>query len=190
MTENDRKNAETPLRDAEERTISEETEQIAGREAENAEQGREQENDRTTDDGMKKKYAELYDNYIRLLAEYDNFKKRTAKEKEEIYARAVTDVVMKLLPVIDNFDRAEQFVGEDGVKEGFMMIRKQFNECLTKLAIAEIEAQDKPFDPNLHEAVFHEQVEGGPENTVAEVLQKGYLLHDRVLRHAVVKVIN
>ncbi len=149
-----------------------------------------EEKQENADDSAKRMYAELYDKYLRLIAEYDNFKKRTMKEKDELYAKAISDVIMKLLPVVDNFDRAEKFIDDGNVTEGFALIRKQLNEFLTKLGIAEIEAQDKEFDPNLHDAVYHEDVEGGPENTVAQVLQKGYLPHDKVLRHSMVKVIN
>ena len=135
-------------------------------------------------------YKDLYDKYLRLLAEFENYKKRTQKEKEDIYSLAKTDVVTKLLPVIDNFDRAEKVIEDETVAEGVKLIHKQFDEFLTKLGVEEILAEGCEFDPNLHSAVFHEDVEGEPENTVSEVLQKGYRLGERVIRHAMVKVVN
>ena len=138
----------------------------------------------------KAEYDALYDKYLRLVAEFDNFKKRTQKEKEEIYSIAKTDVVVRLLPVIDNFERAEKFSDDKSFEEGMALIKKQFSEFLKNLGIEEIEAENQPFDPNLHNAVLHEDVEGVPENTVIEVLQKGYRLGDRVIRYAMVKVAN
>ena len=137
-----------------------------------------------------KEYKDLYDKYLRLLAEFENYKKRTQKEKEDIYSLAKTDVVTKLLPVIDNFDRAEKVIDDEAVAEGVKLIHKQFDEFLSKLGVEEIPAEGCEFDPNLHSAVFHEDVEGEPENTVSEVLQKGYRLGERVIRHAMVKVVN
>lgn len=138
----------------------------------------------------KAEYTSLYDKYLRLVAEFDNFKKRTQKEKEEIYSLAKTDVVMSLLPVIDNFERAEKFSDDKNVEEGMALIRKQFNEFLKKIGIEEIEAEGKEFDPNLHNAVLHEDRDDLSENTVVEVLQKGYKLGDKVIRYAMVKVAN
>ena len=138
----------------------------------------------------KAEYTSLYDKYLRLVAEFDNFKKRTQKEKEEIYSIAKTDVVMSLLPAIDNFERAEKFSDDKNVEEGMALIKKQFNEFLKKIGIEEIEAEGKEFDPNLHNAVLHEDRDDLPENTVVEVLQKGYKLGDKVIRYAMVKVAN
>lgn len=138
----------------------------------------------------KTEYASLYDKYLRLVAEFDNFKKRTQKEKEEIYSIAKTDVVMNLLPVIDNFERAEKFSDDKNVEEGIALIKKQFIDVLKKIGIEEIEAENQPFDPNLHNAVLHEEREDVAENTVVEVLQKGYKLGDKVIRYAMVKVAN
>ena len=135
-------------------------------------------------------YTALYDKYLRTLAEFENYKRRTQKEKDDIYAMAKTDVVSKLLPVIDNFDRAESVIDDETVREGVRLIRKQFDEFLAKLGVLEIDAKGKEFDPNFHSAVLHEDVEGEPENTVSEVLQKGYMLGEKVIRHAIVKVVN
>ena len=135
-------------------------------------------------------YASMYDKYLRAIAEFDNYKKRTQKEKEEIYSIAKADVVLSLLPVIDNFERAEKFSEDKNVEEGLALIRKQFNEFLKKIGVEEIEAEMKPFDPNFHNAVLHEDREDVDENIVVEVLQKGYKLGEKVIRHAMVKVAN
>ncbi len=165
---------------------TQDTEEISvNEEEEKAEETEENGNTAANDE-----YKDLYDKYLRLLAEFDNFKKRTQKEKESIYFSAKSDVVSSLLPVIDNFDRAEKIIEDEAVAEGVRLIHKQFDEFLKKLGVEEIPAQDCEFDPNFHSAVVHEEVEGGPENTVSEVLQKGYKLGDRVIRHAMVKVIN
>lgn len=135
-------------------------------------------------------YAAMYDKYLRAIAEFDNYKKRTQKEKEEIYSIAKADVVMSLLPVIDNFERAEKFSDDKNVEEGMALIRKQFNEFLKKIGVEEIEAENKPFDPNFHNAVLHEERDDVEENMIVEVLQKGYKLGEKVIRHAMVKVAN
>lgn len=137
-----------------------------------------------------KEYTELYDKYLRLLAEFENYKKRTQKEKEEVYSLAKSEIVANLLPVIDNFDRAENLIKDESVAEGIRLIRKQFDEFLKKLGVEEIEALGCEFDPNFHSAVLHEDVEGESENTVTEVLLKGYKLGEKVIRHAMVKVVN
>ena len=138
----------------------------------------------------KAEYTALYDKYLRLVAEFDNFKKRTQKEKDEIYSIAKTDVVLGLLPVIDNFERAEKFSEDKAIDEGMALIKKQFMEFLKKIGVEEIEAEGKEFDPNLHNAVLHEDRDDVPENTVVEVLQKGYRLGDKVIRHSMVQVAN
>lgn len=135
-------------------------------------------------------YASLYDKYLRTIAEFDNYKKRTQKEKDEIYSIAKADVVLSLLPIIDNFERAEKFSEDKGVEEGMALIKKQFQEFLKKIGVEEIEAENKPFDPNFHNAVLHEDRDDVEENIIVEVLQKGYKLGEKVIRHAMVKVAN
>ncbi len=159
-------------------------------EAEQTDAPEENENEAVEQPSENKEYTELYDKYLRLLAEFENYKRRTQKEKEEVYSLAKSDIVSNLLPVIDNFDRAEKLIEDESVAEGIRLIRKQFDEFLKKLGVEEIEAQGCEFDPNFHSAVLHEDAEGEPENTVCEVLLKGYKLGDRVIRHAMVKVVN
>lgn len=131
---------------------------------------------------------DLEDRLLRTLAEYDNFKKRTRREKEELSLLAKGEVIKKLLPVFDNFDRAKNFTDAEDYAKGVEMIVRQFFEILDGMEIRSIAAEGDEFDPNLHEAVFREEKEGVPENQITEVLQKGYAMGDKVIRHAMVKV--
>ena len=131
------------------------------------------------------------DKYLRLAAEYDNYRKRTTKEKEGIYADARLDTVKPFLDVADNLDRAvSQFEEGDPHRQGMELICKQFAAVLEKLGVTEIAALGQPFDPEKHNAVMHIDDENFAENTVAEVFQKGYQMGDRVVRFAMVKVAN
>ncbi len=132
------------------------------------------------------------DKYLRLAAEYDNYRKRTAKEKEGIYADAKIDTLKAMLPVYDNLERGlAQYGDEDSPhRKGLEMIFTQFNECLSKLGVTRIDAAGQPFDPEKHNAVMHVEDEALGENTVAEVLQQGFMLGGKVLRFAIVKVAN
>ncbi len=136
--------------------------------------------------------AEANDKYARLYAEYDNYRKRTAKEREGIYTDAYVDAVSEILPILDNFERALQFKDADAenVTKGLEMIEKGFSEALTKMGVCEIEALGKPFDPEKHNAVMHVEDEAFGENEVVEVFMKGYIKGDKVLRHSMVKVAN
>jgi len=132
------------------------------------------------------------DQFARLAAEYDNYRKRTAKEKESLYQDAKADTIKEFLAVYDNLERAAAAPGgeDDPHKKGLEMIFTQYKELLKKLGVAEIEAQGQPFDPERHEAVMHIDDENFGENEVAQVFQAGFLLGDRVIRHAVVQVAN
>lgn len=135
--------------------------------------------------------AESSDKYLRLAAEYDNYRKRTAKEKESLYGSAKADTVKPFLDVYDNLLRgAAQYPEGDPNRTGLEMICKQFMEVLFKLGVSEIDALGKPFDPERHNAVMHVEDEAIEESTVVEVFQKGFLLGDKVLRFAMVKVAN
>ena len=137
---------------------------------------------------LEKELSETKDHLLRTLAEYDNFKKRTAREKEEIYFLSKSDLIRKLLPVFDNFDRAQKFSDAEDYKKGVDMIIGQFFDVLKEMDVKEIAAVGDEFDPNFHEAVFREEKEDTPENTITEVLQKGYAVGEKVIRHAMVKV--
>ena len=129
--------------------------------------------------------------FLRLAAEYDNYRKRTAKEKESIWADAKASVVASFLPVYDNLERAlKQDTADEAYKKGVEMTMNQLKSVLEKLGITEIDALGKPFDPALHNAVMHVEDENFGENTVAEVFQAGFMLGEKVIRFAMVKVAN
>ena len=129
--------------------------------------------------------------FLRLAAEYDNYRKRTAKEKENLWTDAKADTVQAFLPVYDNLERAlKQDTADEAYKKGVEMIMSQLKEVFAKLGITEIEAQGKPFDPNLHNAVMHIEDENLEENTVAQVFQAGFMLGEKVIRFAMVQVAN
>jgi len=135
--------------------------------------------------------AELNEKYLRLAAEYDNYRKRTAKEKEGIYANARIDTVTAFLGVHDNLERGiRQYEEGSTHRQGLEMIMKQFDTALESLGVTEIQAEGAEFDPNIHNAVMHVEDENLGENTVAEVFEKGFMLGDKVLRFATVKVAN
>ena len=135
-------------------------------------------------------YDALYDKYLRVTAEYDNFRKRTVKEKEGIYSDAVVDVLKNILPVMDNLERALQFSDAGKILEGLKMIYSQFGDSLARIGVEEIKSDGEPFDPAIHNAVFHEEDENQPDNTITETLQKGYIKSDKVIRPAMVRVVN
>lgn len=144
---------------------------------------------------LRAELAEQRDKYLRLMAEYDNYQKRSQREKAARYADAVIDTAEQILPIGDNLERAlaTEVTSEDAVKfkEGIEMVMKQFNDCLDKLGITPIKAEGEQFDPNLHNAVMHIEDENIDDNTVVEEFIKGYIYqNDRVVRHSMVKVAN
>ncbi len=143
---------------------------------------------------LEEKLAEVTDQLKRQMAEFDNFRKRTEKEKSRMYEIGASDVVGKILPVIDNFERGLAAVPEeqkgDPFVDGMDKIYKQMLTALEELGVKPIEAVGKPFDPNLHNAVMHVEDEEAEENTVVEEFQKGYTYRDTVIRHSMVKVAN
>ena len=138
--------------------------------------------------------AELTDKVKRQLAEFENFRNRTEKEKSQMYMVGARNVIEKLLPVVDNFERGLKSIPEDQkdgpVASGMEMIYKQLITVLTDLGVTPIEAVGQEFDPNFHNAVMHAEDEELGENTVSEEFQKGYKYKDAVLRHSMVKVVN
>lgn len=137
---------------------------------------------------------ENLDKYVRTLAEFDNFRKRSAKEKASVYDNGVMDVVKALLPVIDSFERALASCGDEDksspVYTGMTLIYKQLAQFMEDNGIAEIDAVGFEFDPEIHSAVAHTDDPAYGENEIIEELQKGYMLKDKVLRHSMVKVAN
>lgn len=136
--------------------------------------------------------AVLNDQHLRLAAEYDNYRKRTTREKETIYQDAKMDTIAKFLEVYDNLERAVTQAGDDDNvhKKGMEMIFHQLQGILEKLGVTIIDPAGQPFDPERHNAVMHVDDENLGENVVAQVFQKGFLLGDRVIRFATVQVAN
>ena len=139
--------------------------------------------------------AELNEQYLRLAAEYDNYKRRTTQEKVQIYTNSVADVIEKILPFVDNMARATavEVTSEDAKQllEGIKLVERQFAETLTAIGVEEIKAEGEKFDPNMHNAVMHvddDSIEG--EEIVVEEFIKGYKYKDKVIRHSTVKVAN
>lgn len=140
---------------------------------------------------FEKKYNDVNEKYMRTLAEYDNYRKRTIKEKESIYPEAKAVVVEKFLPIMDNFQRAiDSAENKDGFYEGVVMLKKQMDEVLTALGVEEIKSVGEEFNPEFHNAVMHIDDEEQGENVIVEEFQKGYKIGDRVIRHSMVKVAN
>ncbi len=139
---------------------------------------------------LEKELEECKDKYLRLAAEYDNFRKRSAKEKESIYSDAVADVVGEILPIFDNLERAAIYEDAEKVAQGLALTSKSAEAMLTKLNIEKFGAAGDAFDPNLHNAVMHCDDETLGEGVIAEVFQCGYKKGDKVIRYAMVKVAN
>lgn len=176
---------------AEEETLSKDSsEDIAD---ENNDKENELENMRKIKDENKKLTNEveaLKDRLLRITAEYENYRKRTVKEKEGIYTDACTDVLKEMIPVLDNLERAIAVDGSvEDIKKGIEMTIKGFKTSFEKLGVEEIDATGE-FDPNYHQAVMHIEDENLDKNSIAEVFQKGYKRGDKVIRYTVVKVAN
>lgn len=139
---------------------------------------------------MKKKNKELEDQYLRLQADFINYKNRKEKEKENLYSFAQEDLLSSLLPILDNFERAIESVEntEDSFFKGMEMIYNQFYKTLLDMGLEEIDALHEKFDPNYHHAAFQQESDEFEEGTVLEILQKGYKFKDKVIRPAMVKV--
>ncbi len=145
-------------------------------------------------EAAKAREQELRDRYIRLSADFDNFRKRSQKENEAKYLDAKADTLKQFLPVVDSFERAAAAEPEDGeakaLTEGYRLIYSQLTEILRKNGVEEIKALGEQFNPNLHYAVMHVDDETLGQNTVCEVFEKGYKMGDRILRFSTVKVAN
>ena len=132
--------------------------------------------------------AEQKEQYLRIAAEYENFRRRSKAEREGVYSDACTDIVNEFLPVLDNIERAAAFATDEKVAEGISMMAKAFSESLAKLGVEEIEC--KVFDPNVHNAVMHVDDDAYGVGEIVEVFQKGYKRGDKVIRYAMVKTAN
>ena len=134
--------------------------------------------------------AEQNDKYLRMAAEYDNFRRRSREEKDATYENAMADTVAEILPIIDNLERAAQCDAEGSVKEGLIMISKSVESVLAKLGVEPVGAVGDKFDPNLHNAVMHDEDDTLGENEIVEVYQKGYRKGNKIIRFAMVKTVN
>ncbi len=130
------------------------------------------------------------DKYLRMIAEYDNFRKRSMKEREGAYADAYADALSAILPVIDNLERALAFADGEALTEGVKMTLKQFEDALSRLGVESFGARGDVFDPHFHNAVMQAEDPELEANTISEVFQKGYKKGDRIIRDAMVKVAN
>ncbi len=139
---------------------------------------------------LKAALAEQNDKYLRMAAEYDNFRRRSREEKDAIYETAMTDTVSELLPIIDNLERAAMYEDGEKVKEGLVMTAKAAIAVFEKLGVEDFGKVGETFDPNMHNAVLHVEDESFGEGEIVEVLQKGYKRGKRVIRFAMVKSAN
>ncbi len=144
---------------------------------------------------LEKKQAEtdaLNDKYLRTVAEYDNFKRRTVKEKEQLYKDSACDIISQILPVIDNLERALLAFGdkENEYYKGVEMVMRQTEEIFSKMGVEAIKSVGEEFNPELHNAVMHIDDENYGDNIIAEEFQKGYKYKDKVIRYSMVKVAN
>ena len=140
---------------------------------------------------LKDELADVKDRHTRLIAEFDNLKKRSAKEREGLYNSIIGDIISSLLPVIDNLEKAIEADSKDEeYKKGIELVLKQFKDVLTANGVKEIEAVGQPFDPELHEAVSMIQDENLGEKIVAQEYRKGYMIGNKVIRHSMVVVAN
>lgn len=145
----------------------------------------------TAEEKLQQTIREQEDKYLRLLAEYDNYRKRSQKEKENAWTTAKADTIKELLPVYDNLERAlKQETADEAYAKGVQMTMQQLKTVLEKLGVEEIPAQGEPFDPNVHNAVMHMEDDALGENIVAEVFQTGFKMGEKIIRHAMVKVAN
>ena len=180
--------------EAEDTADADPAEEASGDEEETADEAKgffKKKKEKEKKDKNAEKIDELTDKLQRQMAEFENYRKRTEKEKAAMYDMGTRDTIEKLLPVLDNFERGLAGAAEeDPFAEGMKMIYRQMITTLTDLGVTPIEAEGQEFDPNLHNAVMHVDDENFGENVVAEELQKGYMYKDHVVRHSMVKVAN
>lgn len=144
-------------------------------------------------ESLKAQVEERSNQYMRIVADFDNYRKRTQKEKEDLDLQVKRNTITELLPVVDNFERARAHIkpqndGEMAIHKSYQGVYKQLVDCLKRLGVSPMRPEGQPFDPNFHEAVMREPTDEHPEGTVLEELVRGYILGERVLRHAMVKV--
>lgn len=177
--------------DKKDKEIKEDELPVEDSEQEIPEQAEESESTETEEQRLTRELEEAGDKYLRLAAEYDNFRKRSQREREECYSNATGAVLEKLLPVWDNFERASQFPCNDAeFSKGFEMIKQSFEALFTAMGVEAVGEIGETFNPELHNAVMHIEDEELGENVISQVLQKGYKMGDKVLRYAMVQTAN
>lgn len=139
---------------------------------------------------LEKALEELNDRHLRLAAEYDNFRRRSREEREGVYNSALSDVVSEILPIIDNLERASTFDDCDKVRDGLEMISSSTSAVLTKLGVEVFGAPGDKFDPNIHNAIMHDEDDSGRDGEITDVFQKGYRRGNKIIRFAMVKTVN
>lgn len=150
-----------------------------------------EENIEVTQDSTKQELEEMTDRYKRLMAEFDNFKKRSSKERETLYNSLISDIVTSILPVVDNLEKAVSAPTEDeGYKQGVEMVHKQLIDTLSNLGVEEIKTVGETFNPEYHEAVSSVQDDALGEKEIKEEFRKGYKIGSKVIRHSMVVVAN
>ena len=187
MSKKDKKKQDNEIRTAED--IVEEAAAAAAEAAEEEAEGTESEEENAAGP-EEEKTDEWKEKYTRQLAEFDNFRKRTEKEKAQMFDMGAKIIAEKILPTIDNFERGLANAPDDAFAEGMQMVYKQLLKNLEDAGVKAIECVGKEFDPNIHNAVMHEEDDSGEENIVTEELQKGYMYKDTLLRPSMVKVKN
>ena len=189
---------ETPAPEAAETPAAEPAEAAAtetpAEEKKHKEKGREEKRElaalREKASELEKALSEEKEKYLRMFAEYDNFRRRSQKEREGIYTDAVSDVVGQILPIADTLERAGKYSDGEKVAEGLRLTMNALNECFAKLGVTSFGAPGDKFDPNLHNAIMHEEDESKGEGEIVEVFQPGYKRGDKIIRYAMVKVAN
>ena len=183
---------ETEAEVKEETKAAPEAEQKPDKKAEKKSEKAEKKSEKApTKKSLEEELAAERDKYLRLLAEYDNFRRRSAKERENIYTDVRCETLKKFLPVYDSLSRAlAQTPEDDACRKGLEMIMTQYEKSLKQLGVVMIEAVGQPFDANLHNAVMHIEDENYGENVIVEEFEKGFKIGDKILRYSMVKVAN
>lgn len=182
---------EAPAEEIEEQIVTEEPEEAKPEAKKEKKAKKESKKETEIRETAEKLIAEEKEKYLRLCAEYDNFRKRSQKERDSLYCDIKADTLSKFLPVYDNLERAlKQETQDEAYRKGVEMIMTQFSTTMEKLGVKEIPAKGEKFDPGYHNAVMHVDDESFGENEVVEVFQKGFMLGEKVIRFAMVKVAN
>ena len=174
----------------ENKTITEDASEVAGKDKKEKKMSSKDKKLQTEIDELKAKLAEYEDKYLRMAAEYDNFRRRSREEKDATYENALADTVKELLPIIDNLDRAAGYTDGNQVLEGLIITAKSTATVFEKLGVSEFGKVGETFDPEIHNAVLHIDDESYGEGEIVEVFQKGYKKGNKIIRFAMVKTAN